>query len=565
MKRFLLTLFFVLAVGGSIARAQWQNVTYTLRGGWNSIYLHGDASHASLETLFASNPEVLEVWRWNPNPNPVQLGGSSLIPTVNTPEWSVWVRATPNSATLASLLGQTAYLVRCSGTATDTYSVTLPQKTLPPRSTWVRNGANLLGFPSRLGGGGTYPFFSSYFATFPAAIAANTKVFKYVGGDLGPVNPLQVFSPASERLDRNQAYWFDATLVGEFYAPIEIAPSNLDGLTYGRTGSLVTVRVRNRTAAPVTLTVTPEDSAPDPSVLPLSVPPRVPLTRRTFDTGTASYVETPLLSAFNQVIAPQTSVELMFGIDRAAMSSGAADALYASFLRFTDSGSLMDVALPASARAPNLAGLWVGDVAVSNVDSKAPGSTGNTTPRSFPLRVLLHVADDGTATLLSQVFLGKLAPAPHPLGLCTRELGLNAADKATATRLVAVTLPIDTEVSTGTGSVVLGQTLVRTVTIPFNGSTNPFVHTYHPDHDNKDARFSTVGVGAGVESYTISRVCSFGFTPTPPSGSSVLGWGATVIGGNYSETVTGLHKTPVTVTGTFELRRVSEIGSITLN
>mgnify|MGYP000414197451 CR=1 FL=1 len=131
MKRFLLTLFFVLAVGGSIARAQWQNVTYTLRGGWNSIYLHGDASHASLETLFASNPEVLEVWRWNPNPNPVQLGGSSLIPTVNTPEWSVWVRATPNSATLASLLGQTAYLVRCSGTATDTYSVTLPQKTLP--------------------------------------------------------------------------------------------------------------------------------------------------------------------------------------------------------------------------------------------------------------------------------------------------------------------------------------------------------------------------------------------------------------------------------------------------
>lgn len=553
----LLPLFLAFA---SSAHAQWQNATYTLHGGWNAIYLHGDANHVPIETILGAHTEVIEIWRWNPNPNPVQLGGSSLIPTANTPEWSVWTRATPNTATLASLVGQTAYLVRCSGLVTDTFLVEIPQKTLPPRSTWVRNGANLLGFPSRLSGG-VYPIFSNYFATFPAAIAANTTVFKYVGGDLGPVNPLQVFSPAAERLDRNQAYWFDATLVGEFYAPIEIAPSNLDGLTYGRTGSLVTVRVRNRTAAPVTLTVSPIDSAAAP-VGQEAVFARVPLTRRTFDTGSASHVESPLLSSFTQVIAPQTSVELMFGIDRGAMT-GAASALYASFLRFTDSGNLMDVAIPASARAPNLAGLWVGDVAVTNVGSKTSGSTGTTTPRSFPLRVLLHVADDGTATLLSQVFLGKLAAEPHPLGLCTREVGLHAPDKATATRLVAVTMPLDTEVATGTGSVALGQTLVRTVNVFYNAPTNPFIHAYHPDHDNKDARFNAVG--PGVESYTLARECSFVFTATPPSGASVLGWGATVIGGNYSETVTGLHKTPVTVSGTFELRRVSEIGAITLN
>lgn len=28
------------------APAQWQSTTYALKGGWNAIYLHGDASYA---------------------------------------------------------------------------------------------------------------------------------------------------------------------------------------------------------------------------------------------------------------------------------------------------------------------------------------------------------------------------------------------------------------------------------------------------------------------------------------------------------------------------------------
>jgi len=556
----LLTVLAVLACAAS-ARAQWQNVVYSLKGGWNAIYLHGDATHVSPDTLFAATPEIVSVWRWNPNPNPVQLNASSLVPSASSPEWSVWVRGEPTQTTLASLPGQNAYLIRCTGTAADSFTLTLPQRILPPRSTWVRNGANFLGFPAKLGTAGTFPFFSQYFATFPAAIAANTKIYKYVGGDLGPANPLQVFSPAAERVDCNQAYWFDATVVGNFYAPFEITPSNLDGLTYGRTGAIVTVRVRNRTAAPVTVTVAPVDSAAAPVGQEAVVAP-VPLTRRVFNAATATTTETPLVAAFDEVIAPQSTVELTFGIDRAAMTAPAG-ALYASFLRFTDSGNLLDVLLPANARAASLAGLWVGEVQVSNVQSRAPGATGTTTPRSYPLRVILHVDDTGTARLLSQVFMGKLAPAPHDLGLCTRESGLKADEKASATRLVAVHLPLDTEVSVGTGNVALGQTLVRTVSIPFNDRTNPFVHAYHPDHDNKDARGTPLS--AGVESYNLSREFRFAFTLTPPAGSTAVGWGASVIGGDYTEVLTGLHKQPITVNGTFELRRVSELGSITLN
>jgi hypothetical protein len=628
----LLTFTFTLTFT-STARAQWQTTTYTLQGGWNAIYLHGDASHVTPDVLFAANPEVLSVWRWNPNPTQTQFTNSPLIPSVGAVEWSVWNRGSPSTSTLASLPGQHAYLVQCAGTVADTYFVSLTQKTLPPRSTWVRNGANLLGFPTRQTNS-TFPTFSAYFATFPAALAANSRVYTYAGGDLGAANPVQVFAPAGTPLDRTKAYWFEAPVVGNFYAPLEITPSQPDGLHFGRTGSLFTVRVRNRTAAPVTITVAPLNSVGAPVGQPQITGP-VPLTRRTVNATTGATTETLLTGTFNEVIGPQSTVELSFGLQRAAMT-GPGGALYASFLRFTDGGNLLDISLSASATVASLAGLWIGDIAVTDVGNQtrsfyhtcevtrtvgtvvttltsaavqgsptalrplqlpagtggtltyrwlkdnqpiadataalleltapervASGAFGTTTVRAFPLRVLLHVDDAGTARLLSQVFVGSLAPSPHNLGLCTRETGLKSDAKATATRYVSTQLPLDTEVATGTGTVALGGTLVRTFTLGFNDRTNPFVHAYHPDHDNRDARGNPLP--AGVESYTVTRECTFDFAATPPAGTATVGWGASVIGGTYRETVTGLHRNPLTVTGTFELRRASELGSLTLN
>ncbi len=558
----LLALPFTLALVLSLApetRAQWQTPDYHLRGGWNSIYLHGDATHATIDQLVAANPEIVSIWRWNPSPNQTQFTTSPLIPNPGIPEWQVWVRGQPTQSTLGALSGQAAYLVECTGTAADSYMFSIPQRIQLPRSTWVRNGANFLGFPSQLNG--TFPFFSAYFATFPAAIAANSRIYKYVGGPLGPNNPVQVFSPATEPLDRTRAYWFEAPVVGNFYAPLEISLTNPKGLQFGRTGALITVRVRNRTNAPITLTLTPANSAGAPGGQ-TPIVGAVPLTRRTFDSATASYTNTAVTTAFNEVVGPQATVELSFGVDRAAMTAPSGS-LYASFLRLTDSGNLADISLPASALVPTLAGLWIGDVAVERVESKVPGSAGTTTRRPFPLRIILHVDDSGTARLLSQAFLGQLAAAPHPIGLSTRESALKADALGKATRFAVAHLPPDTEATSGSGSVALGATLVRTVSIPFNAPTNPFVHTYHPDHDNKNARFDPIG--PGIESPEIARSLTFTFASTPLPTSTALGWGSTILGGTYSETVTGLHRTTITATGTFELRRVSELGAITLN
>jgi hypothetical protein len=171
--------------------------------------------------------------------------------------------------------------------------------------------------------------------------------------------------------------------------------------------------------------------------------------------------------------------------------------------------------------------------------------------------------------LLSQIFMGALTSDGNPFGLCTKEAGLKSDSKASARRMSVTHLPLDTVLGTGTGSVALGSSLVRTVSIPFTDPTNPFVHSYHPDHDNLDARpdGTRTTLGNGVESYSITRTCIFQFTTTPPAGASSVGWGSSVIGGNYSETLQGLHKDAagIAVSGTFILRRVSEEAALTVN
>lgn len=552
MKSFTALAALVLLV--SHASAQWQTTTYSLKGGWNAIHLSGDATHTSLELLLPA--AVQEVWRWNPNPQQVQFTDSPLIPSAGTPEWSVWKRGQPENSSLSQLTGQASYLVKCSGTSATTHSVPILHSPLPPSNQWVRSGANLMGFPVA-GSGASSPFFNAYFASFPLATAANTRIFKYVGGDLGAGNPLQIFSPATERIDRTKAYWFSADVVGNFYGPAEISLPADRGLSFGRTGSIVSTRIRNRTAAPITITFTPANSETAPAGQPLVTGP-VPLTRRTFNASTLLWTETPVAAAFQEVIAPQTTVEVQFGINRAAMSS-VPNTYYASLVRLTDSGNLMDIYLPASATSTSLAGLWVGDIALKKV-SNSSTATGNT-PREFPLRTLLHVSDSGSISLLSKVFIGRLAAGAHDLGVCTDEALLDPATLDTAQRLVSAHLPLDQVLSSGSGGVNPGQSLVRTIQISHTDATNPFVHQYHPDHDNKSPRGQALP--AGVESYNITRTCTFSFTASPPAGSTVSsGWGSSTIGGNYQEIITGLHRNPITLTGTFELRRANELGTL---
>jgi hypothetical protein len=216
--------------------------------------------------------------------------------------------------------------------------------------------------------------------------------------------------------------------------------------------------------------------------------------------------------------------------------------------------------------------LWVGDALVDGVQNRTAIPSGTAVARPMQVRLILHVDDAGTARLLSQVFLGRMdSPPANPFGLCVAEVDLAPAEKKSATRLFAAHLPLDTVIgSSGAGNSGNinpgGAAMTRRVMIPFNDRTNPFVHAYHPDHDNKGPGVSSAAINLppGIESYDLQRDIALTFSTTAPVGSSPTGWGSTRIGGSYSETFTGLHRQTISVSGSFELRRISETGTITL-
>lgn len=561
----------VLGTGHPLV-AQWQTANYELSGGWNAIYLHGDASYAAVGELLGVGDalSIEEVWRWNGNATQTQFSNSPQQPTPGGPQWSVWIRGDPAASTLTALTGPAAYLIKCAGAPTARYVVGIRYEVTPPDIEWVRSGANLLGFPT-YDNAGTYPTFSEYFATFAAPLAAPNKIFKYIGGPLGSGNPLQIFSPTFERLERNKAYWFEAQVVGNYYSPLQVTLSQLDGLHYGRTRTMIIARLFNRTAQPMTVRIANEVSEPAP-VGQQAITGAVPLTRRVFNSTTALWEEVRITGPYEETIAANSSIELGFGVDRTAMAA-ADDSYYASLLRLRDDGGLSDLYLPVSAQPASLAGLWIGEALVRAVESKAQADAITPTGQAFPLRYLMHIGDDANATvrILSQVYLGELAAPPNAVGITTKEAGLNPAALDTALRLVATHMPLDLVLEAGTGAVTFPGTLTRTIALPHTDPSNPFLHQYHPDHDNKSPQGTVLA--SGIESYTVTRELTFQFTTSPPPGSTeTIGWGTRVIGGTYEEIIHGLHKDSAGVgsgdglhlTGTFELRRISEIGTLSI-
>jgi hypothetical protein len=102
-------------------------------------------------------------------------------------------------------------------------------------------------------------------------------------------------------------------------------------------------------------------------------------------------------------------------------------------------------------------------------------------------------------------------------------------------------------------------------------ASNPFIHSYHPDHDNLDTNFKRE-LDPGAESYSIRREITLQLTP-PADDFVSLTTGGQTVRGQYNETMTliGLPRAGNTndtrefhVQGSFTLNRISESPTLTL-
>jgi hypothetical protein len=553
MKRFF-SIFWALALLATTAQGQWYTKTYALKAGWNAIWLSGDASYGTMEEIFPVSSGVSEVWRWNPNPDKVLFTQSPSTATEQSDEWSIWKRG-GSEAILKRMVGNSSYLIYCD-TVT---SLAIKQKSIPPEATWLRSGANFIGFPVKKGSA----TFSSYFARMltgdpvqPRGLLTTAKIFSYVGGALGSSNPVR--SLLTDSLEPDKPYWFDAQTVSDFYGPLSFETPFNKGIAFGRTSDSVSMGVTNRTNSSQKLTFTLESSEQPPTGQTPIVTP-APLLRTDSSGASAS------ASSFSLVLADSGRATVEFGIDRTGMVDGK---VYASTLVITDEAGQMEVRIPVTAQAATPGGLWQCEVAVSAVSSTTAAAArsttkSNATAQTFPLSFLMHVDSAGKGRLLRQAFVGKLVASGNPLGITVIERLIQGAavSDVKPLRFFAPIMPRRSPIVETTGSAISGAEMSWSLVHGYTDPSNPFVHAFHPDHDNMDAKFTTP-LAEGVESYTVTRNCTFNFTSTPPDNSSIPGWGTTLLGGIYTEVMSGVNKTPITLGGMFIMRRISEISTI---
>ncbi|MFO1499277.1 MAG: hypothetical protein U1G07_12925 [Verrucomicrobiota bacterium] len=566
-----------------IAQAQWVKQTLDLKAGWNAVFLHVDPSHTTLDDLLADEAtSIEEVWRWNPNPSSGQFVTSPQNPVDTGSQWTSWRRDQAATSPLRRLSANAAYLVRASA---DT-SWVLAGKPVLPSYQWTTSGMNLIGFATAPVAPPTFQDFFSPSATLLAA-----EVFRYQGGTLGTTNPIRVTTLRSTPVRRGEAFWVRAgQAFNDFYGPFEVTALPSGQVRFGDTLSSQSFRIRNRTAAALTVSLRLDASQAPPTGQPAIAGTPPLLVRGDRNATNLTYSSSGLApnASKSWVLQPSGSlgseVEIVLGLDRSA-SAAPAGSFLAGVLTLTDSIGQSRLEMGVTATVGSKAGLWVGAAAVTEVGQYLQSylrdgsnqlvvqSNGayvvtevvtNLTPvpAAYPLKLIVHNPASGPATLLQRVYFGFNA-LTNPV-VATQEGVLLRDQMASARRISASHLPWS-EANAGwsfSGGLAAGALITAKVTNDFNQRvSNPFLHTYHPDHDNLDPSFKTE-LAQGAESYTIERELTLDFRPPADDFNSRVNAGLSLTG-EYLETfrLRGLARAGnVTDTRRFDVR-----GSVTLN
>lgn len=217
---------------------------------------------------------------------------------------------------------------------------------------------------------------------------------------------------------------------------------------------------------------------------------------------------------------------------------------------------------PAFQRTPNpdAVGLWTGEITLRAVSYPAT-ATVEPTQGTAQMRIILHVDADGKVRLLKDAIIAAKAGSASEQLVLTKASLLASLPVARTAPFNAVTgqrfstvafdftdndaNPTDAALDLAGG---LGQNLecVGSLVLDKSHPTNPFQHKFHPDHANE-----------GAKAYTITRSLKLQFIQGIQNVA-----GVDQLSGTYEETITGLHRAPLTVQGTIFLTRVSGASAV---
>jgi len=554
--------------------AQYASQSVTLAKGWNAVYLQVEPADARCEVVFGDWPvasvslyNMAELYdRYVDNPSE----------PLNSPDdfltWSPGVPAGANGFNQV-VAGQSYLIYAKAGCAR-----TLTGRPAVPRIQWVpsTNACNLVGF--RCDGSATFGTYLSG-AGFDAG---KLEVYAVSGTNSARPTLLRVggFSGLNTaRVEAGKSYFVACDKVSSFSGPVKVFPEGTGGLSFPTNSAYQTLRMKNENGAALTVTLALTGSAAAPS----GAQPVLP-SLLAFD-GQAGWLP---LTTLARTLQAGEEWSLTLALDRATMADGP---LYGGVLVCSDSaGGRVEIPLSAEYGPPDPAhalwpsGLWVGKAVLTQVsqvlddqtivdDVKAGGC--------MEIRLILHVDADQNCRLLQRVLV---AGGESTNGVWSPALYIDEDKVPPGVKCVRIS-----SVAFGTkneniawdnnyygGSDGFGKVLRFVFTLPANDSVNPFRHPYHPDHDGLDAKFQTElpfgddpqnYVGAvKPELFSLSSLITLSWTNAPAAGGSSLLWNPSEkVGGNVAYQVNGLRREgPLLMKGGFELRRVSQIGVLSL-
>ena len=565
---FLWTLLAVTAYG------QYAVQTVTLAKGWNAVYLQVEPEDPRCLAVFADWP-VTSVSLYNMEHAFAQYTESPDEPVNRRAEFLTWEPGLPEGANdLNRVIAGHAYLIF----ATAGCQRALTGRPAVPRIEWVpgTNACNLVGFRQQA---------TATFGTYLSGAGFDGgKLSVYAVGGTNSSNPtlqpVGAFTGLNTApIEQGKAYFIVCDKVSSFSGPVKVSPEGTGGIFFPSNGVYQTLRLKNEHGAPLTVTLSAANSAAAPS----GAVPVLPVLHA-FD-----YLEgwQPLTSRARTLQAGEEWT-LPLAVDRTGM---VADQAYGGLLVCADeAGGRVEIPLEAEYGQPDAthalwpAGLWVGGASLGQVsqvladgtvvaDAKAGGT--------LEFRLILHVGKDKRCRLLQRVII---AGAEETNGTWNASLYVDEAKVplgVRSARISSVAFGLknndiiwdDTYYGDRVG---FGKNLRFTYTLAADDPVNPFRHPYHPDHDGLDARFKTrlpTGdnpnnyIGAiKPELFSVSNTVTLAWTNAAVVGGSSVLWNpAEKVTGTIEFQVDGLRREgAILMKGAFELRRISQVGTLSL-
>jgi hypothetical protein len=576
----------LLCVLANRAGAQWVQQQIVLKPGWNAVFLEVDPTPQDCDALLAGLP-VESVWDWNPATDAAQFvqDPTTLVP--GSPDWLTWFPSNHSmvgQGRLFILRDGRPYLIKTTNAQPVTWTVT--GKPSLRRVTWRPGTVNLVGF--HVGAQG--PTFQTLFAG--------------QGGLVGqPVYSLDatgvwraVPDLATARPKSGEAYWVRCKSPAQATGTTLVETGSRQGINFGARSAEQNIRVRNASSGTRSISIRVIASAAPPAEQSPSAGP-VSLEYWRANYAMTNFNWEPLSAPLNFPALPAGQEwNVRIGVRRPAFSTAAPGSTYQSLLEVTDDlGTrwLVPVTADASespaaglqaASAPGdspHAGLWIGEAVLKAVS--LPAHPGNptitrTAGGNFSFRVIVHVDGTGAARLLQQVYLVRKPPVLEPDPddpLIDRVVEpartVAVTEEALIPEIIGATELFGRRVSSAAfsfsqpiglaGGAFGTGTLQGAITLDYDDPLNPFKHLFHPDHNNLDERFEQK-LSEGREAFSVTRSLSLEFTATDPLGLNPPSWGDTELGGNYRETITGLHRSAIHVSGSFRLVRVLLVAAL---